>query len=852
MQARRIVVLLSLALIPQFAEAQSRPSDPPPVRVRRAMTNGPMRFEQNRGQADSRVRFLARGRGYQLFLSEADATFQFTDRLAPGDAALFRMQLVGAKTARRISGEERLAGVTNYLKGPAGGWKTGIPNFARVRYEQVYAGVDLVYYGNGPHLEYDFIIAPGANPSSIRLRFAGALGLRVAGNGDLLFRVGTRELRQPKPVAFQTIDGKRFEVTARYRLTRDGLEFDLGAYDRARTVTIDPVLTYSTYLGGTAEAFGGDTVAVDVNGNAYVGGTTDSADFPTTAGALRTTNNGGTTGCPNCDAFLTKYSAAGEVVYSTYVGGHGSNGVTAVAVDRWSHAYLAGWTTAPDLPTTPGAFQPSCVMVAGSCNVGFVAKLDDSGSAFMFSTYLGGAGILQTGYGTYPGGIALDDGLNIYLTGTTSPGFPVTPGAFQTVYRGTYTSGFVTKMNARGTALVYSSYLGGRLDDRPSDLAVDRHGNVYIAGVARSPDFPVTPLAFQSTCPLLQHPDVFGCSITFIAKLNAAGSALVYSTFLGGSGTGIAAITGVASEPGGIAIDRDGFAYVIGSAYTTDFPTTPGAVKPSTTTRDAFVTKLNRDGTALVYSTYIGGDMGDFNVGGGFEEGHAIAVDASGSAFIAGATGSPDFPRVDPVQPSYGGGWRDAYIAKLDPGGSHFTFATVLGGQLQDHAEALALDEIGSVYVTGHTESADFPVLNAAQPEFPGGASSRPAFVARIGEPLSCGVEATAQVQVFRSGYIPLFPPFALQFVIVWNASAAPINGPAAYVMDDLQNAVYAGSAAQTRCFSPDGDPLMLVPVGSDGVLAPNEAVLLGLWFYAPELAPIAYTSKVLSGYRGQ
>jgi hypothetical protein len=843
MRAARTAVL-SLLLVPAAAAAQSTHLDPGRQRVHRAVEAGPLRFEANQGQTDQRVKFLARVRGYRLFLTEAEAVFSFPNGRSEADSQL-RLQFLGMRRPESVTGETRLAAITNYLKGPGRDWKTGIPNFARVRYAGVYDGVDIVYYGNERHLEYDFILSPGAKASAITLRWSGARGLRVESNGDLLFRVGSHELRQPKPVAFQIVDGKRRDVAADYTLQRDGrVGFRLGPYDTSLALTIDPVLLYSTYLGGTGELYGAQTIAVDVNGAAYVGGLATAADFPTTPGSLRETANPGSLSCTVCDGFVTKFDAAGAVVYSTFVGGHGTNSITGIVVDRYGQTYLTGHTTAPDFPTTDRAFQRECVRfdgtvpLAGYCSVGFVAKLNTTGSSLVFSTYLGGAATLHRGSGTMLSSLAVDNALNVYVTGATGPAFPVTPGAAQTVHPGTFFTGVVAKLNGDGRSLAYATYLGGTTDsDLPAAIAVDPAGNAFVSGQAGSRDFPITPGAFQPSCKF--PPQIEGnCATAFVTKIDPTGRFIVYSTFLG-----------EISTARDVAVDGDGFAYITGHTYNSDFPTTPSNVKRTPWTRDAFVTKLNRDGTAVVYSTYLGGDAGDW-VGGGFEEGHGIAIDAEGNAYVVGATGSLDFPGVAAIQGTYGGGSRDAYVAKLNPSGTELLFSTLLGGAGDDHAYAVAVDAAGDIFVAGSTGSADFPVVSAAQPLFPGG--ERPAFVARIGEPPSCGADATSSVQVFQSAYLPLFWPFTLQFVVVQNVSPAPLSRPVAYVMDDLQNAAYVGSVARTHCVSPEGDPFQLVPLGGDNVLAPNEAVVIALWFIQNRLAPITYTASVLSEYRGR
>ena len=827
------IVALSLLLIPPFAAAQSRTSDAPNVRARRAVANGPMRFEVNRGQTDPRVRFLARGNGYTLFLTDQEAVFSLD---AERGRSALRLSLVGAQPPRSIVGAEPLPGKTHYLRGSdSRRWTTDVPSFAKVRYEDVYRGIDLVYYGNQQQLEYDYVVAPGADPAAIRVRFAGAERMTIAAQGDLLLRVAQHDVRQLRPVAYQRSGSVRREIPVRYELAADGaVGFSLGEYDSTVPVVIDPVLIYSTYLGGSGESSGAQATAADSSGAAYVAGFTASTDFPTTSGAFRETHNGGDVFC-FCDAFVTKFDANGAVVYSTFVGGHGGNRISGIAVGPAGEAYIAGGTTATDFPTTNGAFQRTCAVygpgsdgLEGQCGAGFVAKLDSAGAGLAFSTYLGGWGVNLGGHGSSVTAIALDPALNILLAGITGPEFPISAGAFQPQLKNGYSGTFVAKMNADGRALLYSSYFGGSSVDTPLGIVTDRSGNAYITGAAQSADFPTTPGAFQSTCS--PRPVIRLCYTGFVMKVSANGTSMAYSTLLPVFGVGR-----------GIAVDQYGFAYVTGDTKTSAFPEA----------WDAFVTKLNLDGTGAVYWTTLGGDVPPPGAIP-YETGSGIEVDAVGNAYIVGSTSTIDFPQVDSLQPVFGGGTSDAFAAVLNASGSALTFSTYLGGSGDEQATGLALDAHGDLLAVGRTQSLDFPVINAAQPVSPGTPPENQAsFVAKIGGLSSCGTEVTGQVDIRRTAFLPIFWPFNLQLAIVWNRGAAPVNAPLAYVMDDLQNAVFVGPS-RTRCFSPDGDPLTMVPLTGDQVLAPNEARLLGLWFYQTQLAAITYAPRLIAGPRNR
>jgi hypothetical protein len=431
-----------------------------------------------------------------------------------------------------VTGLEKLPGTANYFVGnDSTKWRSNVPAYARVRYDDLYPGVDLVYYGNQRELEYDFVVRPGADPSRIVLGFQGADRLEVDAQGDLMLHTALGPVRQRKPVIYQEADGVRREIAGSYVLK--GLRqvgFQVAAYDASKPLVIDPTLVYSTYLGGSGGEQG-NGIAVDADGNAYVTGTVNSGSsvtFPTAAGA-----------------FDTNFGAGAEHV--------------------------------------------------------FVTKVDPTGSTLIYSTYLGGNGFSDKGFG-----IAVDAAGHAYVTGHTQGDFPTTPGAFKTTFinsGGSYDA-FVTKLNPTGNGLVYSAYLGGCNDDEGFAITVDAVGNAYVTGRTTSVNFPTTPGAFDTTKALQD---------VFVTKLDPSGSALVYSTFLGG---------GSFNQGLGIAVDAAGNAYVTGSAGS-GFPTTPGAFDTTFGSgQDAFVTKLNPTGTSLVYSTYLGGSA--------FDEGRGISVDATG------------------------------------------------------------------------------------------------------------------------------------------------------------------------------------------------------------------------------
>jgi uncharacterized protein (TIGR03437 family) len=523
------------------------------------------------------------------------------------------MRLLGARRSAAATGLDLLPGTSNYIIGnDSRNWRTAIVNYGQVRFGEVYPGVDIVYHGRGGKLEYDFHLAPHADPRTLLMRFDGADQVTINNDGDLI----AGSLRVDKPVAYQ--DGRPIEV----RFTRRGraIGFRLGRYDRTRPLVIDPTLVFSTYLGGS---------------------------FP--------------------------------------------DNVLAVAVDAAGNVYVAGLAESPDFPLV-NPLQPTCVKNSyGFCYTGFITKFNAAGTALIYSTYLSG------GYSTFISGLAVDSAGNVYAVGTTGSNFPlVNP------IQSKPASGFVAKLNAAGTALVYSTFLGGSVYEAIYGIAVDPAGNAYVAGATASPDFPVVN-AYQST--------LAGQGNAFISKLNAAGSALVYSTFLGGSGS---------DRANGIAVDSAGNAYVTGGTTSKNFPLMnafQSRVAPT------FVSKFNASG-ALAYSTYLGGTVN--------EQSNCIAVDGAGNVYVGGGTASPDFPIAGVLQTKPGGSF-DGFVTKLNPAGSALVYSTFLGGSGEEQVQAIAVDAAGNVAVAGYTKSSDFPVANALQSSYtqpPNGTGT--GFVAKI------------------------------------------------------------------------------------------------------------------------
>lgn len=677
----------------------------------------PLSFEPNQGQTNRPVRFVSRGSGYALYLTSHEALLSLFRPSAGGvkdgllpfhktktyDFAptLLRMKLVGANPAPIISGHEQLPGKSNYFIGnDPKTWQRHVPTFAKVKYRDVYPGVDLVYYGNQERLEYVFVVAPGADPRMIELSFPGAKKLSIDSEGNLVIGLKGAEILEHAPNVVQEVNGIKETLAGRYILKdRNRVAFQISDWDRSKALVIDPAIQFSTYLGGSGDEFP-LYMDLDRSGSVYVVGFTTSTDFPTTPDSLQSTFAGG-----SVDAFVTKLNPQGSaIVYSTYLGGTGDDLGLGIAVSPLGMAYLTGQTSSTDFPTTSRALQPS---YGGGNSDGFVAKLSADGSVLIYSTYLGGSADDAALIGP------TDSGGHVYAEGfTSSTDFPTTAGAFQRTYGGGADDAFVTKLKADGSGLIFSTYLGGSGDDLGFDGTIDHFGNAYITGVTSSTDFPTTPRAFQPAYG-------GGDADTFVTKLKQDGSGLVYSTYLGGSGH---------EEPRDLTVDVFGNAYVPGFTNSNDFPITSGAFQTSFAggNWDGYVTKFNRTGSGVVYSTYLGGSGDDFA--------GAIRVDRLGNAYVPGQTSSTDFPTTaNAFQSSYGGGNSDAFATKLNAKGAGLLFSTYLGGSGDDGSvgSGTGVDRFANVYVLGFTSSTDFPTTKGAfQPSFGGGNSD--AFVTKI------------------------------------------------------------------------------------------------------------------------
>jgi Beta-propeller repeat len=637
-------------------------------------------FERNEGQADPKVKFLARARGYTISLTGNETVMRFT---GPKTAAV-RMKFVGQQRNALVEGVDALPGTTNYLLGSGASNRSNIRSYKKVRYSDIYPGINVEYRGNGRILEYDFVLKPGADPDKIRIAFSGVHGTSIDPSGDLILKTDADPIVQKKPHVYQEVDGEEKIVEAAYVIRGRDVGFRIAGYDRTKPLVIDPELVYSTYFGGS----GADTgfgIAVDPQGAVYVAGSTASPDFPIQS-AAQINNKGGSS-----DAFIFKLDPTGsQIVYSTFIGGAGTDEAHSIAVDAGGNAYITGFTQSNDFPIVNG-FQTT----RGGLEDAYVLKLNSSGTGIVFSTFLGGKGD-DRGFS-----IALDAANNIYVTGiTSSTNFP-TANPFQRSNAGGFADGFIAKISAAG-GLIYSTYVGGRGNDNPLGIAVDANGAAYVTGWTTSINFPLAN-AFQAKFGGLSIP--IGTDDIFVLKLNPAGTALEYSTYIGGTGS---------DEATRIAVDSAGSAYVTGTTTSLNFP----VVNPFQSTlaqltgSDAFVVKLAPDGKSLIYSTYFGGFQN--------ESGTGIAVDASGAAYIAGFTTSFDLPTANEIQ-GFIGGDRDAFVAKFAPAGNVLVFSTFLGGTAADSATGLTIDTAGNAYVVGFTNSGDFNTANAVQSANAGG-----------------------------------------------------------------------------------------------------------------------------------
>jgi hypothetical protein len=664
----------------------------------------PLTFERNEGQVDPSVRFVSRGRGYSLFLTPTEAALKLK---GASDDAVVRLQLVGGNRDARITGEKPSQTSTNYFIGnDPKQWRTGVANFAQVRYSSVYPGVDLVYHGNQRQLEYDFVVAPNASAKPIRLAFDGIDAMRIGGDGELILQTAHGDLVQPRPIVYQERNGQRRMVSGRYALLgKNEVGFVLGRYDHARPLVIDPVLVYSTFFGGT-DLDEGTAITADSSGNAYVTGLTVSTSFPGSSGSAIQSTHGG-----DYDAFVSKINSAGTaVIYSSYLGGTGGNEYgQGITVDASGNAYVTGGTDSANFPGIGGSSIQSSY--GGGTRDAFLIKINAAGNAIIYSTFLGGT---DDELGT---DVAVDSSGNAYLTGSTaSSTFPgVSGGSIQSSHGGGTYDSFITKVNAAGTAITYSTFLGDSGEDVVGGIAIDGSGNAYVAGYTTSAAFPgVTGGSLQ--------PTYAGNYDAFATKINAAGSAITWSTYLGDAAFDFASA---------IALDSSGNVVLAGYTESTSFPGVTGSsLQPSNAGNyDVFITKINNGATAILWSTFLGGnDLDGLPYGG-------MGLDSSDNVYIGGPTFSTTFNGItgSSLQPSNGGG-IDSFIAKIDASGTSIDYATFLGGSGDDNIFGFGVNAAGSAYATGITTSTTFPGVTGSSVQSTNAGGDADGFITRITE----------------------------------------------------------------------------------------------------------------------
>lgn len=640
----------------------------------------PLFFIPNQGLTNAQFRYLAHTPGLRAGFGKDSIAFQLP-------ASRIQLDFRGANRDVDPTPGRSLQGHANFFNGSAPEqWQTSLPTLAEIRYHDLYPGIDLIYSGAGGELKSEFHVAPGADPGRIVFHYSQPIALDH--NGDLLAGDGSGQLRERAPDAYRQTENGRVKVPARYRLLDAySAAFELGSYDPASTLIIDPVISYSSYLGGSnAGAVTG--TAVDSSGNLYLAGWTSAIDFPTFS-SVQSANAGGV------DAFVVKLNSTGNtILYATYIGGRGDDRAAGIAIDSIGEAYVTGSTASSNFPLV-SSLRPTL----GGSKTAFVLKLNSAGNALLFSTYLGGT--------TYDLGtaIALDSSNNAWVAGDTqSANFPLYL-PLQSSFGG-QTDIFLSKLTAEG-ALAFSTLWGGSGVEHAGGVALDPAGNIYVAGGTYSTNLPVV-------APL--QPANAGNQDAFVMKINSSATAIIYATYLGGSGT-------VTSElANGVAADASGNAYVTGVTNSSNFPVTAGAVQTNFGgVQDAFVTKFNPTGSALVYSSYLGGSD--------FDWGNAIGLDTAGNAYIAGYTLSFDFPTINGVQAGFNGLY-DAFVSMLNTTANVLVFSTYYGGTGSDEANAIAVDVSGNLYVGGQTNSVDLPLETPLQSVNKGGATG---WVARLG-----------------------------------------------------------------------------------------------------------------------
>ena len=664
--------------------------------IERNFASMPGWFTENKGQIENPdVRFIYAASSCAVGFVESGYLLKITNE--DNLTSVVRVSFDGSNPVAP-EGKDELPHTSNYFIGnDSSKWRTGVPNYESAAYRNIYNGIDLVFYTSEKGLKYDFIVSPDAHSSlfppapgnavpahaDICFSYEGVDEIFVDDSGNLHIATPAGELIEEAPFSYQVKDGKKVEVFSNFWTDGKTVGFEIGDYDLTTELIIDPLI-YSTFVGGDTWDQGFDIV-LDSENNAYITGWTYSPDFPTTSGCFDESHNG------DGDVIVFKLNQDGsDLVYSTFVGGSDRDWGMKIAIDSESNTYITGHTKSDDFPTTSNCFDGSrnSVEVDDSYDV-FVFKLNQDGSDLVYSTYLGGSS--EDGGDQGKLGIAVDSENYAYVTGCTAfPDFPVTWGAYDMTYNDDGgRDAFVSKFNQDGSDLVYSTFLGGIYDDFGDGITLDSENCAYITGRTESLNFPTTSGCYDDS-----HNGNFD---VFVSKFNSDGSDMVYSTYIGGDDF---------DWGRDIALDSDNNVYITGSTFSSDFPTTPGCFNDTHNgSSDGFVTKLNQDGSDLVYSTFVGGDD--------FDRGVGIALDSENNIYITGDTDSSNFPTTSGCfDDSHNGGMSDAIIFKLNHNCSTLVYSTYLGGSDHDEGCGIVVDSDNCVYVTGRIKSSDFPTTS--------------------------------------------------------------------------------------------------------------------------------------------
>ncbi|MCE9657980.1 MAG: SBBP repeat-containing protein [Burkholderiales bacterium] len=690
----------------------------------RSITAPSLRFETNLGQAVPEARFVARGADFAAEVFDDGVRVSRPARRGadgtPSAAASARLRFVGAATSRPIDPRERAAGSTNYLLGSdRGQWLRDVPSWRQLRQADLYPGIDLVYYGRDSVFEYDLVVHPGADPSRIRIAVSAEAKPKIDAAGDLLLDGAEGKLRMHRPVLYQHVDGKKKTLAGDYvLLAANEVGFRLPEYDRTLPLVIDPTfkLLYSTYLGGVHDDQVGGVV-LDAQNNAYVVGNSGSEDFPVSGNAYQNTRKA--IGRYVRNVVVTKFDASGTLIYSTFIGGTVNDYGIGIAVDGNGRASITGYTDSPDFPVTANAYQAT--KIGGRST--YLATLSSDGSALAYSTYYSGTG------GSGAANVFVEPGGTLLIGGTAGPGLPTTVGAYKT----TLAAGnavFFARFDTAATGaaqLVAATYWG---TDAPQTnflgsgvflytMAVDAAGSPWATGQAYTTNLPVSANPVVASPPAMTP----GCSpnqvplnsFAYVVHLSTDLKSLAYASYLTGNNGGQA----TCAEYGhGIAFDTAGNVYVGGSTSSLLYPTTAGVPQPTSPANSGFdgytgfVTKIKADGSAILWSTYLGGNAGRTYLSG-------LLSDATGALWMyATSSGGSNFPvTADALQKTHGGGTFDVSLTKLDPATAAVQYSTFLGGSGDDGIAGLAFDPSGNAYIAGTSASFNYPTTaNAVQP----------------------------------------------------------------------------------------------------------------------------------------